>query len=393
MVWLALLMAPWLCSCRPQTAPPRPRVPQVTVVCPMVSNVTNWDEYPAHLEAVHTVEIRSRVAGHLESIHFRDGAEVRAGQLLFVIDPKPYEAELARAKADRRRAETQLELARNEFERAARLRESRAISEEEFDSRAKAVRAAEDSLEAAQAAEAIAALNLRYTRIVAPIEGQIGRRLVALGNMVQGSTMMPGTLLATLVSQDPVYAYFDVPDQVYRSYRGLLSGLSGSEEGAWVCEFGLSGEVGFPHQGRIDFVDNQADARTGTVRMRAILPNADRRLIPGFTGRLRLPVQCTESALLVPEAAILSEQTRKYVYVVNAEGIIEPRTVELGRSHGIQRVVQTGLKPEDWVVVTGLWMLRPGVKVEVVKPQATGTNGISASLGRAGTVPARRWMP
>jgi len=355
-------------SCTRQPSAPPPRVPQVTVTHPVVATITNWDEYPAHLEAVDTVEIRSRVAGYLESIHFRDGSDVRAGQLLFVIDPKPYEAELERTRAERRRAETQLELARNDFERAQRLRESRAIAEEEYDARAKAVRTAEDALAAARAAETAAELNLTYTRITAPLDGRIGRRLVAVGNMIQGSTTFPGTLLATLVSLDPIHAYFEIPEDTFQRYRAVLPGLGQPGADPVPCELGPGGEAGFPHRGHVDFVDNQADPRTGTVRLRAVFPNPDRGLLPGMFARIRLPVERLEDALLIPEAAILSEQTRKFVYVVNADGVVEPRPVELGRAHGRQRIVRSGLRPGDAVVVTGLLMLRPGVKVQVVQP-------------------------
>lgn len=376
--FLAVLMGLGVCvSCTRQPPAPPPRVPQVTVTHPVVATITNWDEYPAHLEAVDTVEIRSRVAGYLESIHFRDGSEVRAGQLLFVIDPKPYEAELERARAERRRAETQLELARNDFERAQRLRESRAIADEEFDARAKAVRTAEDALAAARAAETAAELNLAYTRITAPLDGRIGRRLVAVGNMIQGSTMMPGTLLATLVTQDPIYAYFEVPEETFQRYRAVLPGLTGREAGPVPCELGLAAEERYPHRGRVDFVDNQADPRTGTVRLRAVFPNPDRTLLPGMFARIRLPVERLENALLIPEAAILSEQTRKFVYVVNADGVVEPRPVELGRPHGRQRIVRSGLRPDDAVVVNGLLMLRPGVKVQVVEPGSDAPPGRS----------------
>lgn len=364
-----------LVSCGRPPAPPPARIPQVTVTHPVTAPVTNWDEYPAHLEAVDTVEIRSRVAGYLESIHFRDGAEVRAGQLLFVIDPKPYEADLERARAERRRAETQLELARNDFERAQRLRQSRAIADEEYDARAKAVRAAEDALAAARAAETTAELNLAYTRITAPLDGRIGRRLVAIGNMIQGSTMMPGTLLATLVTQDPIYAYFEVPEENFQQYRDRLPGLTQPGTEPVPCELALAGDTDFPHRGHIDFVDNQADPRTGTVRLRAVFPNPDRRLIPGMFARVRLPVEQLQQALLIPEAAILSEQTRKFVYVVNAQGIVEPRPVDPGRSHGTLRIIRSGLQPGDNVVVSGLLMLRPGLKVQVVEPGTAPAQG------------------
>lgn len=356
-------------SCSPAPPSPPPRVIPVTVIHPTRATITNWDEYPAHLEAVESVELRSRVAGYLESIHFRDGAEVRNGDVLFVIDPKPYEAELERARAERRRAETQWELARNDWERARTLRASRAISEEEFDARAKAVQAAEDVLAAARAAEVAAELNLGYTRIRAPIDGRMGRRLVTVGNMIQGSTQMPGTLLATLVSLDPVYAYFEVPEATFQHYRRLMPALQDPGAGEVPCELALAGEEGFAHPGHVDFVDNRVDPATGSLRLRAVFPNPNRLLVPGMFARIRLPVELVEGALLIPEAAILSEQTRKFVYVVNAQQVVEPRPVVLGRAYRAQRVITAGLQPEDSVVVSGLLMLRPGAPVQVVPPE------------------------
>jgi RND family efflux transporter MFP subunit len=375
---LAGALAPWV-SCMRQPPAPPPRIPIVTVAHPARATVTNWDEYPGHLEAVETVEIRSRVAGYLASIHFTDGAEVRSGDLLFVIDPRPYEAELRRAQAERRRAETQAELARNDLERARTLRAHRAISEEEFDARTKGARAAEDALAAARAAEAAAELNLTYTRIEAPIDGKIGRRFVTVGNMIQGSTQMPGTLLATLVSLDPIYAYFDVPEAAFQRYRRLLPGLENPGASAVACELGLAGEDGFPHRGRIDFVDNRVNPATGTLRLRAVLANPDRVLVPGMFARIRIPVERIEGALLVPEAAILSEQTRKFVYVVNEQRVVEARPVHLGRAHGAQRVVLAGIGPGDAVVVSGLLMLRPGMQVQVARPEAAAPGPSAAS--------------
>lgn len=382
-------------ACKPPQMPSPPPL-QVVVARPVVAAVTNWDEYPGHLEAVELVEIRSRVAGYVESIHFQDGAEVQAGDLLFVIDPRPYQAELDRARAERQRAETQLALARNDLERAKILRETQTISEEEFDTRSKLARAAEDALAAAKAAEAAAELNLAYTRVTAPISGRTGRRLVTVGNMIQGSTMMLGTVLATLVPLDPIYAYFDVPETAFQRYRALLATLHGGSSNGLPCELGLAAETGFPHRGTVDFYDNQVDRKTGTIRMRAVFRNPDRVLVPGMFARARLPVERLEAALLIPEGAILSEQTRKFVYVVNAQQVVEPRPVQLGRLHGTQRVILAGLKPDDPVVVSGLLMLRPGVKVQVVDaataaaagPGGLGTGGPGGPPGGAPARPA-----
>jgi RND family efflux transporter MFP subunit len=397
-------------GCRPrQGAAPPAMAPMVTVARPVVSAVTNYDEYPARLEAVESVEVRARVSGYIESIHFTDGAEVKAGDLLMVIDPRPFAAELARAQAERLRAvagveqaksqrlqvQTRLELARNDLRRAENLRAARAISEEEYDLRAKAVReseaalqaaeatvaAAEAALGAAEAAIKVAQLNLDYTRVTAPIAGRVGRRLVTAGNLVQGGGQAPGTVLVTLVTQSPIYAYFDVDERAYLKYRKAGLALAGAAgQPSLPCEAKLDGEPDFLHLGRVDFLDNQLNPTAGTLRMRGVFENASRVLVPGAFARVRLPVERQEKALLIPEAAILSEQTRKFVYVLGPEQTVQPRPLVLGRPQGLQRVVLQGLSPEDQVVVSGLLMLRPGMKVQVGAPgQAPGMPGAATN--------------
>ena len=216
---LATAMAALTTSCSQPPPPAPPPPPKVTVAHPQTMTVTNWDGYPGHVEAVEMVEIRPRVSGYLESVHFTDGAEVKAGDLLFVIDPKPYQADLDRASAERRQAETRVDLVRNDLQRVEALRGTKAISEEDYDNRSKAVRQAEAGLAAAQAAEAAARLNLDYTRITAPISGKIGRRLVTIGNLVQLQGAGGATVLATIVSLDPVYCYFDVEESAFLKYH------------------------------------------------------------------------------------------------------------------------------------------------------------------------------
>lgn len=362
-------------------APPKPApppAPKVTVAQPHLGSVTNWDEYPGHVEATEMVEIRPKVAGYIDAIHFEDGAEVKAGDLLFVIDPKPFQAELERAQAERLRAATRVDLTRNDLRRAEGLRGTKAISDEELDTRSQAVREAEAALAGAKAAETSAQLNLDYSRVRAPIDGRIGRRLVTRGNLVQGGGMMPGTLLATLVSVDPVYCYFDADEMAFNRYR--LRRLSrGAPPAPIPCEVGLAGEDGFPHRGQIDFFDNQVDPKTGTIRVRGTFANPDRALIPGMFAKVRVlggpPVQ----ALLLPAVAIGSDQGNKYVLVVNPEGVVVPRPIEVGRQHGALRVVTQGLTVEDRVIVNGLMMARPGAKVDVVDAAISRQPGPSPS--------------
>lgn len=358
------VVAAWTACSPPKPVAPAP--PKVTVVQPHIGMVTNWDEYPGHIEAVEQVDVRPKVAGYIESIHFEDGAEVKAGDLLFVIDPRPFEAELQRAQAERLRTETRADLARNDLKRAESLKGTKAISDEELDTRSKAVREAEAALAAAKAAETSAQLNLDYSRVKAPISGRIGRRLVTKGNLVQGGGMVPGTLLATLVSVDPVYCYFDAEELAFNRYR-LPRIKDGQNQVPIPCELALVGETGFPHQGQIDFFDNQVDAKTGTIRVRGTFGNPSRALIPGMFAKLRVLAGPPTQAMLVPAVAVGSDQGNKFVLVVNKDGVVEPRPIEIERQHGAMRVVTKGLTLEDRVIVNGLMMARPGAKVEVVE--------------------------
>jgi RND family efflux transporter MFP subunit len=358
-----------LTACTPPkpTAPP---IPKVTVQEPQLATVTNWDEYPGHLEAVEMVEIRPRVAGYIDSIHFQDGAEVKAGDLLFVIDPRPYQAELDQAQARTQQAGTHLELARDDLKRAESLRGTKAISEEEYDSRSKAVREGEAALAAAKASEATARLNLDFTQLKAPVSGKIGRRLVTVGNFVQlqgngGSA----TLLATLVSVDPIYAYFDVEEAAYRTYR-FNARTAEAKGGVVPCELALVDEKDFLHRGHLDFFDNQVNPQTGTIRLRAVFENADRTLVPGMFANLRVLAGPPEPTLLVPDVAVQSDQGYKFLYVANGESKVERRDVDIGRAHGPLRTVVKGLTPQERVIVNGLILLRPGAKVEVQEAQA-----------------------
>jgi len=355
---LIAALAATLLSCSPPQPPMAPPAAKVSVTTPQIGTVQDWDEYPGHVEAVESVEIKTRVAGYLDSIHFEDGAEVAAGDLLFVIDPRPYQAALDRVRAERVRAETQLELARNDLRRAKTLRESRAMSEEEFDGRDKAVRQAEATVAAARAAEAAAQLDLEYTRIQAPIGGRIGRRLVTAGNLIAAGAGAT-TTLATIVSLDPVYCYFDAEEPAFLRYRADRAAQMRSE-------LALVGEDGFPHKGRVDFFDNQIEPKTGTIRMRAVFANADRALVPGMFAKIRVPARPHGKAMLIPAVAVGSDQAGKFVLIVNEAGVVEPRPIKIGRRHDAMMAVTDGLTLHDRVIVSGLLMARPGTKVEIV---------------------------
>jgi len=366
---LPALCAAGLTACSPSPPTPPPTI-KVTVSQPQVATVTNWDEYPGHLDAVEMVETRPRVAGYIDSIHFQDGTEVKAGDLLFVIDPRPYQADLDHAQAQRQQAETHLELARNDLKRAESLRGTKAISEEEYDSRSNAVREGEAALVAATANEATARINLDYTQIKAPISGKIGRRLVTAGNFVQlqgngGSA----TVLATIVSVNPIYCYFDVEESAFLQYRSSAK-VAEANSGGLACELALVNEEGFAHWGRLDFFDNQVNPQTGTIRLRAVFDNGDRALVPGMFANVRVLAGPPEETLVIPDVAVQSDQGYKFAYVANAENKVETRSIQIGRAHGPLRAVVNGLTPDDRVIVNGLMMLRPGAKVVVQSPEA-----------------------
>ena len=366
---LPVLCVAVLTACSPPKAAPLPP-PKVTVSPPQLATVTNWDEYPGHLDAVEMVEIRPRVAGYIDSIHFHEGTEVKAGDLLFVIDPRPYQAELEHAQAQRQQAETHVEWTRNDLKRAEGLRGTKAISAEEYDARSKAVLEAEAAVVAAKANETTARINLDYTQIKAPISGKIGRRLVTAGNFVQlqgngGSA----TVLATIVSVNPIYCYFDVEESAFLKYRSITN-TAEANGGGLVCELALVNETGFAHRGRLDFFDNQVNPQTGTIRLRAVFDNADRALVPGMFANVRVMAGTPEQTLVVPDVAVGSDQGYKYVYVVNAEGVAQKRDITTGRAHGPMRAVLKGLTADDRVIVNGLMMLRPGTKVVVQTPES-----------------------
>lgn len=369
---LPILCAAVLTAC----SPPKPvalPTPKVTVKQPQLTTVTNWDEYPGHLEAVEMVEIRPRVTGYIDSIHFQDGAEVKAGDLLFVIDPRPYQAELEQVQARSKQAETHLERLQNDLKRADSLKGTKAISEEEYDSRSKAVREGEAALAATKANEATARLNLDYTQIKAPVSGKIGRRLLTVGNFVQlQGSGGSASVLATLVSLDPIYAYFDVQEDAFQEYRSSAKKLAEANAGVLACELALVNEQGFAHRGHLDFFDNQVNPQTGTIRLRAVFENGDRTLVPGMFGNLRVLSGPPQQALVIPDVAVQSDQGYRFVYVANEENKVERRDITIGRAHGPLREVVKGLTPQERVIVNGLMMLRPGAKVEVQEAKSAG---------------------
>jgi multidrug efflux system membrane fusion protein len=363
---LAILLGLWAAGCR-KAGPPSPAAPPpapVTVSQPVSKDVVEWDEYQGWVEAVDTVAIRSRVSGYLDSIHFKDGAEVKKGDLLFVIDPRPYKAELDRAQADLLQAQTRFELASNDLARADRLLKVKAISAEEADSRAKNERMTAAAIQSARASLEMAQLNMDYTQIRAPISGRIGRKMFTEGNLVNG-TMAESTALATIVSLDPIYCRFDADEQSILKYQQLarLGQQENLRGGKWPCEIALANEADFSHKGVLDFVDNQVDTATGTLRVRGIFSNPDRVLQPGFFARVRVPGSAPYPALMIPDQAVGSDQDQKFVFVVDEQNTVQFRPIKLGPLINGLRVVREGVQPKDWVVINGLMSVRPGAKV------------------------------
>jgi len=354
-----------LLACERPQAAPAPAPPKVTVSRPVVREVIEWDEYTGRLVAVESVEVRARVSGYLQSIHFNDGAIVKKGNLLFVIDPRPYQAELDRATAESKLANARLDLATSDFARAQRLLQVRAISEEEADTRASRQRETQEQLQAARAAVDTAKLNVEFTRITAPITGRISRKLVTEGNLIAGGTAQ-STLLTTIVSLDPIHCYIEADERAYLKYVRLSreGKRPSSREVRNPAYLALADETGFPHQGYIDFVDNRLDSNTGTMTGRAIFPNPELTLTPGLFARVRIPGSGKYEALMIPDEGIGTDLSQKFVFVVNDQGIAEYRAVQLGPIIGGLRVIREGLKPEDLVIIKGTQRARANMKVD-----------------------------
>jgi len=351
-------------GCRSTAAPPAAPPPAVVVAPPLVMRLTEWDEYTGRFEATDTVDVRARVDGYLDSIHFRDGALVKRGDLLFVIDPRPYEAILEGARADVVRAQTRLELAQTDFTRGEALFAIKGISQEEQDRRTQTRKEAEAALIVARAAERAAALNVEFTRVRAPIAGRISRKFVSIGNVISGG-QAGSTLLTTIVAVDPIQFVFDASESDYLKYNRMNAAgeRRSSREVANPVRIRLLDEPSFTHVGTMDFVDNRVDPATGTIRGRALVPNPGGFLTPGQFGRLQLLGSGEFDALLVPDSAILSDQSRRFVWTLGKDDIPEQRIVEPGNLERGLRIVRAGLQRDDRIVINGMQRVRPGARV------------------------------
>lgn len=345
-----------------KSAPPPP---SVTVAKPLAHNIVEWDEYTGRFDAVETVEVRARVSGYLKEVHFKDGQAVKEGDLLFVIDPRPFERTLEQAQAELLQATTKVENASLDVERGKPLLERRVMSEKAFDDRANLMREAQAAVKVAEAKVKTAELDLSFTRILSPLTGRISRNQVSVGNWVSAGGSANATLLTTIVSQDPIHIYFDVSENNYIKYKRLAergNGGGAADLGATV-EVALPDERGFPHRGRLDFLDNRLDQGTGTLRARAVLGNQAGLFSPNMFARVRVTGSAPYPAVLVPDEAIGTDQTNKYVYVVGDDGTVARRNVALGPLFEGLRVVREGVSAQEWVITRGLQRARPGSKV------------------------------
>lgn len=334
--------------------------PEVSVATVLERQITNYQEFTGRIEAVERVELRPRVSGYIESVTFREGTEVNKGDVLFVIDPRPYEATLKRAQAELARAQSAYRQAQTEHDRAVKLLELRALSQEEFDARTAGSERASADVQAAQAAVDAAQLDLAFTKVRAPISGVVGKAEITAGNFVASGQ----TLLTSLVSIDPVYVRFDGDEAAYlrQAQYDRANGADKAQQpqAVWV---GLANEESYPHQGVMVFTDNELDPQTGTIRARARLSNRDRLFTPGLFARVRLGEGASHSAILIEDSAVGTDQTRRFVYVVKPDNTLEFREVELGPLYEGLRVVRGGLQPDEQIVVNGLMRVRPGITV------------------------------
>ncbi|HKP49551.1 MAG TPA: efflux RND transporter periplasmic adaptor subunit [Gemmatimonadales bacterium] len=364
-----------------EKAPAAPPLQTVTVAPVPEREISDWDEFTGRLEAVDQVEIRPRVSGYIRRVTFTEGREVKKGEVLFEIDPRPYQAELARAEAELERAKSAASLAASDVQRAQTLVKAQAISREEYDSRTSAEAQGGAGVKAAEAAVQTARLNLDWTRVRSPINGRVSNALVTSGNLVEAGP--PATLLTTVVSLDPMYVYFDSDEQTYLRYAGRARHGSNWRTAKLPVYLGLANEDGFPHEGRLDFVDNQIDPNTGTIRTRAVFSNTSRALTPGLFARVKLVGDHKRKALLVRDAAIGTDQDRKFVLVVGQGDTLAYRPVVPGRLVDGLRIIDSGLQPGEHVVVNGLMRVRPGMKVAPQLAEMTAADSAApASAGQ-----------
>ena len=339
-----------------------PPAPAVTVAGVIAKPLRDWEEFSGRLQAVDSVEIRPRVSGFIDSVQFTEGARVKKGQLLFRIDPRPFQAVVNRLSAELRRARSQSALAASNHERGKRLVSQHMISQQDFDQLATNASTTGDDIGAAAAALETARLNLEFTEVRSPIDGRVSRALITSGNLVSNAS-----ILTTVVSDDPVYAYFDADEQTYLKFSSHKASPEGSRGGQDSVFMGLIDEEGYPHTGHLDFVDNQVDPQSGTIRGRAVFDNKDGRFTPGLFARIKLVGGDVKDTILIDERAVGTDLGKKFVLALKADNTLEYRPVTLGASVDGLRVVTTGLAANDVIVINGLQHVKPGIAVAPTK--------------------------
>lgn len=357
---LALAVGAWSLAGRPESAAALPAAPTVSVATPLVRQIVEWDDYVGRFEASKSVEVRPRVAGAIVAVHFTDGAFVRRGQLLFTIDPRPYLAALAEAQAGLATARSDLALAQADLDRASRLLSVDAVSKSDVDRLRAKVRATQAALAAAQARVRSRALDVEFTQVRAPISGRVSDRRADAGNLVAGGEGTAASLLTTINAVDPVYFTFQGSEALFLKMKRARE----SGGGATAVQIRLQDETGYRWTGQLDFTDNGLDPRSGTIRGRAVVRNAGGFLTPGMFGNMRLSTGRPVNAMLVPDAAVQTDQARKLLLVAAPDGTVVPRPVELGPVAEGLRVIRSGIAPTDRVIVTGTQLAMPGTKVQ-----------------------------
>ncbi len=358
-------------------------VPEVTVEKPVAREITDYFEFPGHTAAVGEVSVRARVTGYLDRVAFEDGQMVKKGDLLYEIDPRPYEAALDRARGELARLEALLEKAKLNVERSKRLLPSGAVSQDELEQHEANLRVGEAAIQTAKADLRNAELNLEFTQVRSPIDGRVSRTRITEGNLVQ-SVMGESTILTTVVTVDPIYVYFDMDERAMLQYVEQAARAKQDFHLSWLKQqkvpvrIALENEKGFPHEGVFDFADNKLDRTTGTLRVRAKFANPDGYLAPGQYVRVQIPFGRPHTALLVPEKAVGRDLREKFVLTVNEKDVVEYRKIEAGSLHDGMRVVRSGVGPDDWVVVEGLPFARPNA---AVKPIRRGAGGKKSNEG------------
>ena len=362
---ILIVLAGLLSGCEGKQAPQAAAAaPPVTVAQPVKRTVTDWDEFTGRFDAIEEVQVRARVGGFVTNVEFKDGDMVHAGDLLYIIDPRPFEAVAEQADGQLSDARAKVELAKRDLDRGLALVQTSAVSEQLVDQRRQALQAAHAAVTQAEGALKAAQLNIEFTHVIAPIGGRVSRHLVSVGNLVQGSEG-GSTLLTSIVSLDPIYIYFDMDEATYLKYNRLWfeGKRPSSRDNPNPVQVALTGETKPSHDGKVDFLDNRLDVSTGTLRGRAVIPNKDLSILPGQFGRVRLIASAPYDALLIPDNAIATDQSRKIVFVVKEDNTAEARPVILGPLDEGLRVIREGLKADDRVVVDGLQRVRVGAKV------------------------------